>query len=359
MKTGKISESILKRSVLRQIKNHREEVVRGAGIGEDCAFLSWKNSAAGYGVPVKETEKMMVVSAQTITLPVEKASYLAVMAAANNLSAAGAVPIAVTLAITLPEESEETLLKEMMRQAESCCQKLNIQIAGGHTEVSKAVNWPIITATTTGIWLNTVEHTAMKSIKMRAQDVPQTEKGRGTSAAGLDVVVSKWIGMEGTSIIAGEKEAELLKRYPVSLISMAREQENYLSIASEAAIALKSGVYAMHDVRNGGIFGALWEISRKLGVGLYIDLKKIPVRQETIEVCEFYNLNPYQLLSGGTLIMLTQDGQGLVESLEAEGIPACIIGSTNDGNDKIVANQDETRYLEPPVPDEIYKLSFI
>lgn len=338
MKTGKISESILKRSVLRQIKNHREEVVKGAGIGEDCAFLSWKNPGDGYGA---------FVSSQTITLPVKKASYLAVMAAANNLWAAGAVPTAVTLSLTLPEESEEALLKEIMRQAENCCQELNLQIAGGHTEVSKAVNWPIITATAVGMYLYT------------AEDVPKTEKSRGTLAEELDIVVSKWIGMEGTSIIAGEKGSELNKRYPAPLISMAREQENYLSIASEAAIALKSGAYAMHDVRNGGIFGALWEVSRKLGVGLYIDLKKIPVRQETIEICEFYNLNPYQLLSGGALIMLTQDGQGLVKNLEAEGIFACVIGNTNAGNDKIIANQEEIRYLEPPVPDEIYKLSFI
>ena len=164
--------------------------------------------------------------------------------------------------------------------------------------------------------------------------------------------------MEGTSIIAKEKERELLKRFPPVLVKMAGEQREYLSVASEAATALKSGVYAMHDVRNGGIFGALWEISRKLGVGLCVDLKKIPVRQETIEICEFYNLNPYELISGGMLIMLTRDGQRLAEDLENKGINGIVIGSTNDGNDKIIVNQEEIRYLEPPVPDEINKLLF-
>lgn len=337
MKTGKISESILKRSVLRQIKNDNKKVMKGAGIGEDCAFLSWEDSASDEGLS-KVANRIMAVSTQTVTLPVENAAYLAVMAAANNLAASGAVPSAITLAITLPEKAEESLLKEIMYQAEGCCRELHIQISGGHTEVSPGVRWPIITATALGMAL-------------------KREQGQG--AAGLDIVVSKWIGMEGTSIIAREKEAELKKRYPISLISTAKEQCSYLSVASEAAIALKSGVYAMHDVRSGGIFGALWEVSRKLGVGLYIDLKKIPVRQETIEVCEFYNLDPYELLSGGMLIMLTQDGQKLVENLENSGIPAFMIGSTNDGNDKIIVNQDETRYLEPPVPDEIYKLSFI
>ena len=114
----------------------------------------------------------------------------------------------------------------------------------------------------------------------------------------------------------------------------------------------------MHDVRNGGVFGALWELSRKIGVGLNIDLKKIPVRQETIEICEFYDLNPYEFLSGGALLMVTENGDALVEALEQEGISAAVIGMTTGGNDKIIRNQDETRYLEPTVPDEIWKIDF-
>lgn len=338
MKTGKISESILKRSVLRQIKTHNEKVIKGAGVGEDCAFLSWGNPEEISLPCVKEVG----VSTQTVTLPVADSAYLAVMAAANNLWASGTVPLAVTLSVSLPENAEEVLLKKLIGQAERCCEQLKIQIVGGHTEVSGAVKWPVVTATAVG----------MQAISERG---PQT----GHGASGMDIVASKWIGMEGTSIIASQKELELLSRYPAHLILMAQEQKNYLSIASEAAIALKSGVYTMHDARNGGIFGALWEISRKLGVGLYIDLKKIPIRQETIEICEFYSLNPYELLSGGTLIMLTKEGQKLVEKLEETGIAAALIGSTNDGNDKIIANQDEFRYLEPPVPDEIYKIAFI
>ncbi len=349
MKTGKISESILKRSVLKGIEKVHSEVIKGAGVGEDCAFLSWKECDDS-----KEDESsVMAVSTQTIALGVSDAAFLAVMAAANNLAAAGAEAWAVTLAVTLPEGAEETLLKELMEQAFHCCRKLKIQVVGGHTEVSRSVRRPVVTATVVGVYQKNAVLMDAEKGKL-AGEINNSE----CPPAGLDIVVSKWIGMEGTSIIAREKETELLKRYPPSLVRMAKEHRNYLSIASEAATALKSGVYAMHDVRNGGIFGALWEISRKLGVGLCVDLKKIPVRQETIEVCEFYNLNPYELLSGGMLIMLSRDGKRLVENLENEGINASLIGSTNDGNDKIIVNQEEIRYLEPPVPDEIHKILF-
>ncbi len=102
----------------------------------------------------------------------------------------------------------------------------------------------------------------------------------------------------------------------------------------------------------------MWEISRQLGVGLHVDLKKIPVLQETIEVCEFFELNPYQLMSGGALLMLTQNGEALVQTLEENGIPAAMIGTTYAGNDKVIYNDEETRFLDKAAPDELYKIKF-
>ncbi len=352
MRRGKISESVLKRSVLRQIKNTKKEVLKGAGVGNDCAFLSW-NISDSCG---KEKCDGVAVTTQTITLPVEGAVRLAVTAAANNLAAGGAVPAAVTLSFTLPEETEEALLKDMMRQAEGCCEELDMQIVGGHTEVSGQVKTPIITACVLGKRAcDNGEAAFGKCAGVR--NAPGENNGEnGSALAGADIVMSKWIGLEGTSIIAHEREKELSGRYPMRLIHEAQRQREYLSVAPEAAIALKSGVYAMHDVRSGGIFGALWELSQKMGVGLYIDLKKIPVRQETIEVCEFYHLNPYELLSGGALLMAAADGEELVRKLGEEGIPAFVIGKAKAGNDKIIVNEDEVRYLEPPGPDEILKV---
>ena len=177
--------------------------------------------------------------------------------------------------------------------------------------------------------------------------------------AGLSIVMTKWIGLEGTLILAEEKEEELLSRYPLRLIRSAQGFDKYLPILPEAATALKSGVYAMHDVRNGGVFGALFELSRSMGVGLSVNLKQIPVKQETIEICEFFDLNPYELLSGGCLLLVTEKGEELVEALQLENIPAAVIGETINSNDKIVINGEETRFLEPAKPDEIFKINFV
>jgi hydrogenase expression/formation protein HypE len=119
---------------------------------------------------------------------------------------------------------------------------------------------------------------------------------------------------------------------------------------------VKSGVSAMHDVTEGGIFGALWEMAEASGVGLEIDLKKIPIRQETVEICEFFGLNPYQLISSGSMLMATEDGNRLVSDLEKSGIHAVVVGKATEGNDRVLLNGEERRFLEPPKTDEIYQV---
>lgn len=326
MKVGKIPESVLKRSVFKQIHTKRSEVLLGAGVGEDCA-----------AVKLAEDE-MFVMSTDPITGTATDIGNLAIHITLNDLASAGAEPVGVLLTILLPENSEEAVLKETMAQIETACAEANVQIMGGHTEVTKAVNQPLINVCGVG----------------------KAKVGKLVSTAGAkvgdDIIVTKWIGLEGTSIIAKEKEQELLSRYPAQLVEAAKNFDKYLSVLPEAASAVKSGVSAMHDVTEGGIFGALWEMAEASGVGLEIDLKKIPVKQETIEVCEFFGINPYELISSGSMLMAAPDGNTLVRELEKQGIHAAVVGKAVAGNDRVLINEDETRFLEPPKTDELYKV---
>ena len=316
----------MKRSIFRQIHTRREEVLLGAGVGEDCAALKL---APG---------EIFVISTDPITGTVKDIGNLAIHITLNDLASAGAEPVGVMLTILLPEGSEEQDLKSLMRQMEEGCAAANVQIMGGHTEVTRVVNQPIVSVCGVG--------------KAREEQLVST----GGARPGHDIIITKWIGLEGTSIIAKEKEAELLTRYPDDLVETARNFDKYLSVVPEAAVAVKSGVSAMHDVTEGGIFGALWEMAESSGVGLTIDLKKIPVRQETIEVCEFFGINPYELISSGSMLMASQDGNQLVQDLERAGIPAVVVGKATAGNDRVLLNGEEQRFLEPPKTDELYRV---
>ena len=341
MKTGKISESILKRSVLKYCKTKREEVVKGAAPGVDCAFFTYPDrQGRDAGSQLSDCQdKVFCAATQTVSLPVIRAGCYAVYAAVNAVAAGGGIPFAMQMALTLPEGTEESELKRIMQLTEEAAGICKVQIAGGHTEVTGAVKYPVISVTAFGYRLEAAERVS-----------------RGLPAAGQAVVMTKWMGLEGTAILAQEKEAELLERYPFSITTAAKGFEKYLPVLPEAATALKSGATAMHDMRNGGVFGGLYELAGRLGVGLSIDLKKIPVKQETIEICEFFDLNPYGLLSGGSLLIVAEDGDGMVKALQEAGIPAAVIGRTTDNNDKVLHNGEEIRFLEPARPDEIGKV---
>ncbi len=175
-----------------------------------------------------------------------------------------------------------------------------------------------------------------------------------TAGADQDIVVSKWIGLEGTAELARQHREKLRERFPARMIDEAAAFDKYLSVEPEAATAMKSGVCGMHGVSRGGIFAGLWEMAQEAGVGLEVDLRKIPVRQETIEICEVFGENPYELLSGGCLIMTAGDGNALVMALEREEIPAVVIGRTTSGNDRVLYNQGHKRYLNKPKAEQIY-----
>ena len=324
MKVGKVSESVLKRSVLKQIKSKNTQVKNGAGVGEDCAIFSCEEALAATCI-------------QAAVVPVPAEIRYVILKAANGVACGGAVPVLAQITLLLPPDTEEDILKQYMSAAEETAHELGIQIAGGHTEVTEAVKNPCVTVQVTG----TFSGTGLKPDGVKP---------------GHDIVVSKWVGLEGSARLADAYADKLSTRYPYHMIAEAASFKKYLSIAPEAATAIKSNVGAMHDVSGGGIFAALWELAEKTGVGLTVDLKKIPIRQETIEVCEYFGISPYELLSGGALLMIMEDGEGLVQTLASVHIPATVIGKITDNNDRVVINEDEKRFLERPKSDEFFKI---
>ena len=342
MKIGKVPENVLRRSVLRQIQTKRQEVLSGAGIGEDCAIFSFD------GEPLTTCVQTAAVRPGS-TIPDSGGAVLLsqlIQRCANNLAAAGAEPVGVLIALMLPEETEEPDVRAFMEEAGTKCKELNVQIAGGQTSVSPGVKQPVAAVTGYGRPFE-----AGPDGGGTAKEIPRSKR----EYTDLDIVISKWIGLEGTAILAGRNREKLLQRYPAYLVEEAAGFDGLLSVIPEAATAVKSGVCMMHDASEGGIFGALWELAERAGVGLTIDMKKLPLRQETVEVCECCNVNPYELLSGGALVMVTADGSGLAAALKAEGIPAVIVGRTTAGNDRIIVNGEETRYLDRPRNDGIYR----
>lgn len=327
MKTGKLPENVLKRAVFRQLDLKREDVISRMGVGVDSAVLK------------AEPDEAVIFSSDPVIWQDDSCDgKRTVFSVCNDLACTGARPVGLLLTALLPVDIQEIQIRTMVKKIAEVCEPMGIQILGGHTEITPAVNRPVISVTGVG--------------KAKEQNLISS----GGAKAGDDILVTKWIGLEGTFRIARRKEDELAVRYPLYMIREAASYDRYLSVLPEAEIAVEAGVHSMHDISEGGIFGALWELAESSGTGLEIYLKKIPIRQETVEICNFYGLNPYQLVSGGSMLMAAADGNGLVHRLEQAGIPAVIIGRATEGNDRVILNGEEKRFLDLPQADEIHKI---
>lgn len=322
MKTGKLPEHTFKRSVMNPIRYRLPEATLRAAVGHDGAVFG-----------------NMVTSMATTAFSYTGNELYAFDNAINNVIAAGGSPYAASTAILLPEHSEEATLRSITGNLAKKAEEYQVEIFAGHTELVPSVNYPTVTVTAYGrkLWEN--RHKMVK--------------------AGMDIIMTKWTGLYGGAILAILKEEELTTRYPQSYIETAKEYMAYTSLMPElsvleAAVAENPDcIYAAHDVSNGGVFGALWQMLSACNCGAEISIGKIPIKQEIIEVCEYFDINPYMVNGQGSLLLITDDGNSLVEMLQEAAVEANVIGKTTDSQDRKIIMGEEERFLVPPKGDAL------
>lgn len=322
MKIGKISESVLKRTIIKEITYKNKAVRQGAAVGSDGSVLAdcGRDIVSAVGAVSGE----LVMSAER-----------AFAAAVNSVAAKGAEPVSALVSILLPETSKESQLRAAMVRLNALGAAVGVQISGGHTETVQGVYQPAVTVTALGYMYMT-------------NNMKHIYTGEKRQSAGLDIVMAGETGLEGTAVLAVQRESELRKRFTQSYIDKAKTFADDMIMVHEAAVAVQHGARAMHDTSRGGVFGALWELGEYLRCGMNINLRSVPIRQETIELCEYFDMNPYFICSSGALIIATEHGEALCRSLREGGRTAEVIGETVEGHDKTIINNDERRYLESP-----------
>lgn len=326
MKIGKVSQTVLKRSMLKALTFQREESLSTPTAEEMC-----------YGVTVAEDED--VLCASCVLYGNEK--DLGVFALAhilNDLATRGAKMVGAEVHIMLPPYAYESRLKSMMELMEEVAESHQIQILGAKAEVSPAISQAIVYVNGIGL--------------LKKGTLLQSSMGK----AGQDIVLLKWIGLEGTFRAMRAKEDELRERFVPTFFNQIQQMEHQIFSEQEIETARKIGVSAMHQITEGGILAALWEMAEGSGVGLQVDLKKMSIRQETVEICEFCHLNPYQMTSAGSILIFTEHGEELVQRYEEAGIKATLLGRTTASAERVITGGEEKRFLDRPAADELLKL---
>ncbi len=328
--TGKVPPDILLERILPKSGYRREDVVIGSGIGIDSAVT-------------RVGDKYIVISTDPITAATNLIGMLSIHITTNDVIASGALPRWFLSTILLPRDITIEMLDEIIGDMHRNAKKMKMQIVGGHTEVTPYLESPIIVGTAIGV----------------------TDKyiTSGGAEPGDVVMMTKTAAIEGTAVIAYDHEEKLRDRgVSASIIKKAKKMIYKTSIYPEGRILLekfRERIHSMHDPTEGGIFTALNEIADASKTGLKIFLDDIPVDKTTIAICNALEVNPYLLLSSGTLLFTVERDYAdtIREYLMKKGVKATVIGEViKDREKRILVDKSGERALPRQEKDEIWKL---
>ena len=377
---GKADVNVLDRSVIRRLG--KTAISKTA---EPLTTVANTTTSKAAELDNKRKSRQHVrLSIDPITVGTFLSGKLSVIEAVNGLWAQGAVPCGIETVILLPEGTMESELRRMEDQIAVAAMREGVSVLGGHTEVTSAVSRPVIIGSGIGT-KNGLRDESRNGLRDESGNESSNVSGNGlrnelrselrkeyclpTALAGFDgqvILMTSFAGLEGSAILGFEKEKELSRQFSASLVQTAKEAADHLSVRSAAEILwrlsgesgfCKNGI-RMVNLSEGGFYAGLWKLAEKTHCGVDVDLKKVPILQETIEIANFFDIDPYWMESAGSLLAAIPAGKAeeVLTGLAESNIPAAVIGTLNDTNQKIIRNGDEMRFLDRPQADSLRKI---
>ncbi|MBQ2270189.1 MAG: AIR synthase family protein, partial [Firmicutes bacterium] len=307
----------------------RPEVMVRPGVGEDCATIDFGKYEC-------------VMSTDPITAAISEIGRLAIHITCNDIASNGVEPLGIMLAMMLPIGTTVGEIETIMMQAQEVASSLGVEIIGGHTEITPAVNRPVIVSTAIG---RTLAGGSQKAENMRPGDI---------------ILMTKQAGLEGTGIIASDFADQLSEVLTAEEIAEAKGYMNLVSVVKEGVAAGNMGTAGMHDITEGGVLGAVWELSEISGVGVELEEDKIPVSEVTRKICDHFGINYLRLISSGCMMIIVHPDreEAVMEAIRNVGVDVTRIGRVMEqGAPRVLIGKDGVvREIDPPESDELYKV---
>lgn len=323
LQAKRLPETVWKRSVLKQLHHRRQDVVpMKSGSPYGRVFSADKEEYVLLSASIKERDGLLPLLRQAL--------------------AAGCDPVGITAVLLLPEGTPEQTLRLRVHALDQECAAYGLELIQIEPCICSAVQKLLLQVTVVGKNCMLLEKQPEQSMKSKLP----AQKGQ-TASPGQAIVITGWIGMEGTQRLLRKKQEAAKNRFPLHFIRKTEQYDGGRLPKLEQRLALEYGATAMYAAGEDGILDALWQLGERVGCGMEIFLSELPIRQETIEVTDFFLENPYQLASGGVFLAVTEQGNELAERLRQEGLPAAVAGTIQEGRDRVVCFHEERRYLEP------------
>ena len=330
---GKVSRAFFETVIARHLGRARNDVIVGPANGVDVGVVHLPDGRA----LISTTDPIYIVPPYGW----ERAAWFAFHILASDLTTSGVSPQYITLDWNLPMDIEDDQIETMLRVMDRECKKYGAAIVTGHTGRYEGCAYPMVGGAT---FLAIAPREGWVTANM--------------ARPGDRLVVTKTAGLEATAILSNTFADLVEKRVGTETTRRARDLFESMSTVDDALAAASvglrdRGVWAMHDATEGGVRNAVWEMAQASGIGVDVDLTKVPVDPAVTEVSEVFEMDPLDAISEGTLLIAAdpQAAGDVIGRLKQKGILAVDIGAfTKNGQ----ACLDRGRAFQPADRDPFW-----
>lgn len=221
----------------------------------------------------------------------EKSAWLSVHLNANDLATTSVPPQYYQLVLNLPNSLSEDNFKEYWLYLHQFCRDINVAITGGHTAFLPGIDSTIAGGGT------------MFSVGEKQKFLLSSMAQEGDL-----LLMSKQAAITSTAIL-GLSYPELMEKILGEPHQAYFEKLFYRNnLQTEAAIAAKLNqnkeiITAMHDITEGGVLGAAYEMSHAAGLGVQLNLSEVKVDDIQYKICNYFKISPFEIIGAGSMLM--------------------------------------------------------
>lgn len=316
----------------------------GAG---DASIVIGPTHGIDYGV-VRIGNKYLAMSTDPFfivpSLGFSRAAWFGFHIIFCDVAVSGLKPKYLTIDLNLPPEMKESELEEIWSTVHREAKKYGISVLTGHTARYTGCNYPMVGGAT--------------SI---AVGTKKDLRGPFRVKTGDQVVITKGPAIETTGLLAVLFPAKFMAAGGDAFQKEAAAVFSQMSVMDDCAIARGiSGVHAMHDATECGVWGGLSEMARAGHYGLRVNKDLIPIQPVVKKTADLFKFDPFCAISEGTLIAIVdkKDSDGLVAAFKRNGIVSAVAGEVvpDKEGQKIIKDGTE-RILKHPEADPYWTLA--
>jgi hydrogenase expression/formation protein HypE len=303
---GKLPREFFERVIYRNLGSRRNEVLVGPSPGVDTSVVK----IATNEVLVSTTDPISFIP----ELGPGDSAWLSVNVIASDLVTSGFRPQYAIFDLNLPPSIQDDELEKYWKAIGHECERLGISILGGHSGRFEGLNYTIVGA-------GTMFSIGSSNSYLTSKD----------GSIGDRIIVTKSAAIASTGILSRVFPNTISAKFGDALMERAQGYFNKISVVEDALTAVKAGVReqgvsAMHDVTEGGVLSAIFELATASSLGARIDLDRIPISDESRKICDLFEIDPLISLGEGSLVISCNPTKsGEVVSL-LEGVGATDVG---------------------------------